>query len=95
MMTTWDEVKLRKDGAIQFSSDSSHLAVVLSLVLSLTAVAIIATNHPANSLLFDVAAFIVPIPIALYFDNRLFRFGVFTYVAAIALSLGAAILFGI
>jgi hypothetical protein len=95
MMITWDELKLGKEGAAEFSPNSNHLAVVLSLVLSLTAVAIISKNHLVNSVLVDVAAFIVPIPIALYFENRLVRFGVFTYVAAIALSLGAAILFGI
>ena len=93
-MTTWDEVKLGKRAADEFGPHSSHLALVLSLVLSLTAVAII-SKHLVNSLLVDLAAFTVPIPIALYFENRLIRFRVFAYVAAIALSLGAAILFGI
>jgi hypothetical protein len=94
MVNTWDEVKLGKEGAAEFGPNSNHLAVVLSLVLSLTAVAIISKNL-VNSIFVDLVAFIVPMPIALYFENRLSRFRVLTYVAAIALSLGAAILFGI
>jgi hypothetical protein len=42
---------------------------VLSLVFSLALVAIISKNHVINSLWIDVAAFAVPIPIALYFEE--------------------------
>jgi hypothetical protein len=87
MMITWDEVGPKKMG--------SHFPVVLSLVFSLAVVAIISKNHVVNSLWVDLAAFAVPVPIALYFENRIVRFGGFTCVAIIVLPLGAAVLFGI
>jgi hypothetical protein len=72
-----------------------HFVVVLSLVVSLAAVAIVSKQHLANYLWVEVAAFAIPIPIALYFENRILRLGVVARVAAIVLPLGAAILFGI
>jgi len=41
-----------------------------------------------------MAAFAVPIPIALYFKNRIVLLGAFAYAAALILILGAAVLFG-
>jgi hypothetical protein len=86
-MITWDEVGAQKVG--------SCFPVVLSLIFSLAIVAVISKNHLMNSLWIDMAAFAVPVPIALYFENRIVRFGGFTCVAIIVLFLGAAILFGI
>jgi hypothetical protein len=76
-------------------ASSGHFIVVLSLVLSLAIIAISSKHHVVHSLWFDVAAFAVPIPIVLYFENRIVRFGIFTCVAAIVLPLTAAVLFGI
>jgi hypothetical protein len=74
---------------------SGHLAVVLSLVWSLAILAIISKNHLVNSLWLDAAAFGFPIPIVLYFEHRIVRFGVLTCVAAIVFPLAAAVVFGI
>ena len=61
----------------------------------MTIIAIISKNYVMNSLWIDVAAFATPLPVFLYFENRIVRFGVFTSVATIVLSLSAAVLFGI
>ena len=74
---------------------SSHLSIVLSLVSSLAAVAITSRKHLANYLWVEVAAFGIPILIALYFKNRIALLGVCTSAVAIVLALGAAVLFGI
>ena len=89
-----DEVGLKNRSLLNLAS-SGHFAVVLSLVLSLAIIAISSKHHVLNSLWFDVAAFAVPIPIVLYFENRIIRLGILTRVAAIVLPLGAAVLFGI
>jgi carbon starvation protein CstA len=95
-MITWDEVERRRQTA-ELGVYSGHLTVVLSLVLSLAAVAIISKKHLVNSLWVDVAALAVSIPIALYFENRIvrLRLGIFPFVVAIVLALCAAVLFGI
>jgi hypothetical protein len=93
-MTTCDEVERRSRETAEFGPHAGQ-AVVLSLVVSLAAVAIISKTHLVSSLWVDVAAFVVPIPIALYFENRIIRLGIVPFVGAIALPLGAAVLFGI
>jgi hypothetical protein len=94
MMITWDEVG-HKNRSLPDLAPSGHFAVVLSLVFSLAIGAISSKHYVLNSLWFDVAAFAVPIPIVLYFENRIIRFGIFTCVVAVVLPLGAAVLFGI
>lgn len=94
-MITWDDVRRRKWDPADLSPYSDHFAVVLSLIFSLAAVAIISKNHFVNSLWVSVAALVVPIPIALYLESRIVRFGALTCVAAIVLALSAAVLFGI
>jgi hypothetical protein len=93
-MTTWNEVERRSRETATLGPHGGH-AVVLSLVVSLGAVAIISKTHLVNSLWVDAAAFVVPIPIALYFENRILRLGIGSFLVAIALPLGAAVLFGI
>jgi hypothetical protein len=93
-MINWDEVGHKKRSLPNLAS-SGQFVVVLSLVLSLAIVAISSKHHVLNSLWFDVAAFVVPVPIVLYFENRIVRCGVFTCIAAIVLPLCAAVLFGI
>jgi hypothetical protein len=72
-----------------------YVAIALSLICSLAAVAIISKRNLTNYLWVDLAAFAVPIPIALYFKNRIVLLGAFTYVAALILALSAALVFGI
>ena len=56
---------------------------------------ILSKKHLTNQLWAGVAAFAVPMPIALCFRNRIVRLGVFTYVTALIVALVAAVLFGI
>ena len=93
-MMNWEPLERQQDSA-GLGLNSGHFVAVLSLVVSLALVAIISKNHVINSLWIDVAAFAVPIPIVLYFEKRILRFGVFTCVATIVLPLSAAVLFGI
>ena len=91
-MTMWGERQNRETA--ELGPHGGH-AVVLSLVVSLAAVAIISKAHLVGALWVDVAAFVVPMPIALYFENRIVRLGIVPFLVAIALPLSAAILFGI
>jgi hypothetical protein len=93
-MMNWEPLERQQDSA-GLGLNSGHFVAVLSLVVSLALVAIISKNHVINSLWIDVAAFAVPIPIVLYFEKRILRFGGFTCVATIVLPLAAAVLFGI
>ena len=92
---TGNEVERRKQNRVKPVLSGNHLAVVMSLVMSLAIVAISSKNHVVNSLWFVVAAFALPMPIVLYLENRLGGFGIATRCAAIVLPLAAAILFGI
>ena len=94
-MSTWNEVVPVKWAAVEFGPHRNNSAIVLSLLLSLTALAIVSKNHLGTWLWADLAAFVAPIPIVLYFEDRIIRFRVFTYVVVIVLTLGAAILFGV
>jgi len=94
-MIHWHEVVRRKWDPAELGLHSGHFAVVLSLVFSLTVIAIISKSYFVNSLWMNVSSFAVPIPIFVHFENRIIRFGAFTCVASIVLPLGAAILFGI
>jgi hypothetical protein len=94
MMINWHETGRRKLDPNEIGLYRGYFAVVLSLVFSLTVIAIISRNYVLNSP-WIVGAFAAPIPIFIYFENRIIRFGVFTSVAAIILTLGAAVLFGL
>jgi hypothetical protein len=94
-MISWNKAERLKREAAELGRYSIHLSVVLSLVFSLAAVAIISKRHFTNYLWVDVAVFAFPIPIALYFKNRIALPGVFTYAAVLILAWGAAVLFGI
>jgi hypothetical protein len=94
MMITWDELG-HKNRSLPSVASSGHFVVVISLVFSLAIVAISSKHHVLNSLWFDLAAFAVPIPIVLYFEDRIAQFGIFTCIASIVLPLGAAVVFGI
>ena len=94
-MISWAYAERLKREIAEVGRSSFHMPVVLSLIFSLAAVAIISKKHLTSYPWVDVAAFAVPIPIVLYFENRIVRFGIFTCVAAIVLPLTAALLFGI
>jgi hypothetical protein len=90
-----DEVQRLKREAAELGRYSIHVSVALALVCSLTAVAIISKTHLRNYFWVDVAALAVPLPVALYFRNRIVLLGTLAYVAALIVFLTAAILFGI
>ena len=90
-----DTVAAQIADTAELRSYSVHIAVVLSIVFSFTAVAILSKQHLTHQLLACVLACAVPMPIALYFRNRIVLLGFFTYVAALVIALIAAILFGI
>ena len=89
-----DPARLKRE-ASALSRYSVHSAIALSLVFSLTAVAILSKKQPANELWADVAAFVIPLPIVLYFRNRIVLLGVFAYIGTLIVALIAAILFGV
>jgi hypothetical protein len=86
--------RLKKDAA-DFGRYSIHLSIVLSLVLSLAAAAIISKSHLTDSLSISLLVFAVPIPIALYFRKRIILIGTVVYALALIASLLAAVLFGV
>ena len=98
-MQSWtlqkNEVDQLEEEASELRSYSAHIAVVLSVVFSFTAVAILSKRHLRHQFSACVLACAVPMPVALYFKNRIVRLGAFTHVAAVVIALIAAILFGI
>ena len=74
---------------------SIRVAIVLSLMFSLAAIAIISKKHHTNVFWGGVAAFAAPLAFSLYFRNRIVLLGGGVYVAALIAILVAAILFGI
>jgi hypothetical protein len=94
-MISRNEVERLKRDAAARGRYSIHVAIALSLICSLAAVANISKKNLTNYLWADLAAFAVLIPIALYFKNRIVLLGAFTYVAALILALSAAVVFGI
>src|SRR5438105_15390591 len=82
-----NEVERLKREAAELGRYGIHMAVALSMMFSLAAVAIISKKHLTNYIWVDVAAFAVPIPLALYFRNRIVLLGAFVYIAALVLIL--------
>ena len=82
MLDRYELERLKQD-AVDRGRYSVHLAIVLSVVFSLTAVAILSKKDLKNQLWADVAACVGPMPIALYFRNRIVLLGLFTHVAAL------------
>ena len=52
---------------------SVHMSLILSVVVSLAAIAILSKRHLTDYLWVHVAAFVIPMPIALYFRNKVWR----------------------
>ncbi len=98
-MPSWsipkNEVERLKEEAAELGRYSVHIVIVLSLVFSLMAVAILSKRQLTHEFSACVVAFVVPMPIALYFRNRIVLFGVFTYIVVLVVALIAVILFGI
>ena len=94
-MISWNQVERLKRDAAASGRYSFHVAIALSLICSLSGVAIISKRNLTDYFWVDFAAFAVPIPIALYFQNRIVLLGAFTYVAALIPALSAAVVFGI
>ncbi len=94
-MLSWNKVERLKEESAELGRYSIQVAVALSLICSLAAVAIVSKKNPTNYLWADLAAFAVPIPVALYFKNRIALLGAFAQAAVLIMALGAAVLFGI
>ena len=98
-MPSWsipkNAVERSKEEAAELERYSVHIVIFLSLVFSLMAVAILSKRLLTHQFSVCVVAFVVPMPIALYFRHRIVLFGVFTYIAALVIALIAVILFGI
>ena len=94
-MLSWNEVERLKREAADLGRYSVSMAIVLSLVFSLAALVILSKNHLMDQLWSALAMFAVPMPIALYFRNRIVLLGVVTYVSALMAALIAAVVFGI
>jgi hypothetical protein len=71
-----------------------RMAIVLSLILSLTAVAILSKQQLTKYLWADVAALTVPLFLASYFRDRIASLRPYAYVAGLIVILGSAVLFG-
>ncbi len=93
-MITANQMEQLKLEAADLSRFSNHMSVVLSVILSLTAVAIISKQQLTNYLWVNVAAFAIPLPIALYFRMSIGRLGAFVFPAVLILALAAAVMFG-
>jgi hypothetical protein len=91
-MPTWNEIKLSKTETSDLGRYGVHVAIVLSLVFSLTTVVMLSKTH-GTYFWVNFATCVVPMPIALYFRKRIVDLGVLTYVAALIIALVAAILF--
>ena len=74
---------------------SVHMSLILSVVVSLAAIAILSKRHRTDYLWVHVAAFVIPMPIALYFRNRIVLVGAVTYLAVLMVVLAGAVIFGI
>jgi hypothetical protein len=85
--------------AERLKEEASELAVrtsvVLSLVVSLAAMAILSKRHLTSYLWVSVAALTAPLFLALHFKHRIVSVGAFAYVAALIVVLGAGVLFGL
>lgn len=84
-----------KRNAADLGRYSVHVAIALSLVFSLMAIAILSKKDLTNHFWANVATFVLPLPVALYFRSRIVLLGVGTYTAALGIALIAAILFGV
>ena len=94
-MLSWNKLEGEKRETADLGHYSVRIAIVLSLVVSLMAVAILSKKHIMNDIWADLGVFAVPMFIGLYFRNRIVLLGFNTFVAAMIIALVAAILFGI
>jgi len=94
-MFSWLELQRLEPGAVDLRRYSVHIAISLSLVFSLTAIALLSKQNLTHELWADAAAVAIPMPIALYFRSRIVLLGVFTHVVFLIVTLGAAVLFGV
>jgi hypothetical protein len=68
-MLSWLELERLKRETVDLGRYSVHVAISLSLVSSLTAIAILSKQHLTHPLWADAAAIAVPMPIALHFRS--------------------------
>jgi hypothetical protein len=85
-MLSWLELERLKRETVDLGGIAS--------MLRLTAIPIL-SQHITHPLWADAAAIAVPMPIDLYFRNRIVLLGMCTYGAFLIIALGAAVLLGI
>ena len=71
------------------------VAIVLALVVSLAALAIVSKKNVAPHFWITAVAFFTPIPIALLFRKKIASVALWLYIAAVLVLLVSAVLFGI
>jgi hypothetical protein len=71
------------------------VAIVLALVVSLAALAIVSKKQLAPHFWITAVAFLAPMPVALLFRKQIASVAVWLYIVAVLLLLVSAVLFGI
>ena len=94
-MLSWTGLDRAKRDAAGVGRYSVHMSLVLSVVVSLAAIAILSKRHRTDYLWVHVAAFVIPMPIALDVRNRIVLVGAVSYVARLKVFLAGAVIFGI
>jgi bacteriorhodopsin len=95
MMSRTEVQRVSEEKTTEFKRYSLRLWVVLSLILSLSAIVILSKNRLVTHRWVYLAAITVPIIFTLVFRNRIVRFGPFVYVGLLLVMLGGAVLFGL
>ena len=91
-MTYSDEMTRSAEDARELAV---RMSIVLSLILSLTAAAILSKHQLTKYLWVDVAALTVPLFLASYFRDRIVSLRPCACVAGLIVILGSAVWFGI
>jgi hypothetical protein len=74
---------------------AGRMSIVLSLILSLAAAAILSKHQLTRYLWIDVAALVVPLVLTTCFKDRIVLLGPYVYMAALSVILGSAVVFGL
>jgi hypothetical protein len=87
-----DDAERLKREAAESGRYGIRLWAILSLIISLTMVAIFSKNHPANLWAYATALIVIT-ALALCFRNRIVWLGPYVFVAILVVILGVAVLF--
>ena len=90
-MTYSDEMNRSEEDARELAV---RMSIVLSLILSLTAAAILSKHQLTKYLWVDVAALTGPLFLASYFRDRIVSLRPYAYFAGLIVVLSSGVLFG-